>query len=60
MRLRYSLRALLIFVTLVCLGIGWLALPTLRARQFMAAMSQKDYAGRKALPKPTGRLSRQL
>lgn len=49
MRPRYSLRALLIFVTLFCLAIGWLALPTLRARQFMAAMSQKDYAAAEQL-----------
>ena len=43
MRFRYSLRALLIVVTLIGLAIGWLALPTLKARAFIAAMSNKDY-----------------
>jgi hypothetical protein len=49
MRLRYSLRALLIAVTLICLGIGWLALPTLRARAFVSAMADKDYAAAEKL-----------
>ncbi len=49
MRLRYSLRTLLIAVTLVCLGVGWLALPTLRARAFVSAMAKKDYAAAERL-----------
>ena len=49
MRLRYSLRALLIAVTLICLGIGWLALPTLRARQFVSAMAKQDYTAAERL-----------
>jgi hypothetical protein len=49
MRLRYSLRALLIVVTLICLGIGWLALPSLKARAFVAAMSKKDSAAAERL-----------
>ena len=49
MRLRYSLRALFVFVTLVCLGIGWLALPTIRARQFVAAIERKDYVAAERL-----------
>ncbi|MEX2027614.1 MAG: hypothetical protein WEH44_09935 [Pirellulaceae bacterium] len=49
MRIRYSLRTLLIAVTLICLGIGWLALPTLRAREFVAAMAEDDYAAAEKL-----------
>jgi hypothetical protein len=49
MRLRYSLRALFVFVTLVCLGVGWLALPTIRAQQFVAAIERKDYAAAERL-----------
>ena|SRR5688500_2675835 len=49
MRFRYSLRALLIVVTLVGVGVGWLVLPTLRARQFTAAMASKDYAAAERL-----------
>jgi hypothetical protein len=49
MRIRYSLRALLIFVTLVALTIGLLALPTLRAQQFVAAMEEKQYAAAEKL-----------
>lgn len=46
---RYSLRTLLIVVTATALAIGWLALPTLRASQFMAAMERKDYAAAEKL-----------
>jgi len=49
MRLRYSLRALFVAVTLVCLAIGWLALPTLRARAFVSAMGDEDYAAAEKL-----------
>ena len=49
MRFRYSLRALLIVVTVVGLAIGWLALPTLKARAFVSAMSHKDYAAAERL-----------
>ena len=41
---RYSLRTLLVVVTVVGLVIGWLVLPTLRASQFMAALERQDYA----------------
>lgn len=49
MRFCYSLRALLIVVTLSGLAIGWLALPTIRARAFVSAMKQKDYASAERL-----------
>jgi hypothetical protein len=49
MRFRYSLRTLLIAVTLICLGIGWLALPTLRAREFVSAMADENYAAAEKL-----------
>lgn len=46
---QYSLRSLLIAVTLICLAIGWLALPTLRAHAFVAAMARKDHTAAQKL-----------
>ena len=49
MRLRYSLRTLLIAVTLAGLATGWLALPTVRARAFVTAIANRDYAAAERL-----------
>ena len=46
---RYSLRALLVAVTLFCVALGWLALPTLKALAFAAAMAKRDYSAAEKL-----------
>ena len=43
-RLRFSLRGLFVFTTLVALGAyWWFALPTVRAKRFIAAIEQKQF-----------------
>jgi hypothetical protein len=46
---RYSLRTLLLVITASALALGWLGLPTFRARQFLAAMERQDYAAAERL-----------
>jgi hypothetical protein len=46
---RYSLRALLVVSAVVPVAVYWLALPTLNARRFVAAISARDYNAAEAL-----------
>jgi hypothetical protein len=46
---RYSLRALLVVSALVPLAVYWLALPTLNARRYAAAIAARDFAVADAL-----------
>ena len=48
-RLRYSLRVLLVLSAVVPLAVYWLALPTLNAQRFVAAIAARDYATAEAL-----------
>ena len=47
--LRYSLRTLLVLSALVPLAAYWLALPTLNAQRFVAAITARDYLAADAL-----------
>jgi hypothetical protein len=44
MRVRFSLRTLLIAFPIFAVACCWLALPSLRARQFVSAIESKNYA----------------
>ena len=46
---RYSLRAFLVVSALVPLAVYWLALPTLNAQRFAAAIESRDYPAAEAL-----------
>jgi hypothetical protein len=46
---RYSLRALLVVSAVVPVAVYWLALPTLNARRYVAAMAARDFAAADAL-----------
>ena len=46
---RYSLRAFLVVSALVPLAAYWLALPTLNAQRFVAAIDARDYSAAEAL-----------
>lgn len=46
---RYSLRTFLVLSALVPVAVYWLALPTLNARRFTAAIAARDYPAAEAL-----------
>jgi hypothetical protein len=48
-RWRFSLRFLLLAAALVPVGVYWLALPTIYAQRFSAALSRRDFAAAEAL-----------
>jgi hypothetical protein len=49
---RYSLRTFLVLSALVPMAVYWLALPTLNARRFTAAIAARDYPAAEALCVP--------
>jgi hypothetical protein len=49
LRSRYSLRTLLIALAVVPAGVYWIALPTLTAQQYVAALAQRNYAAAERL-----------
>jgi hypothetical protein len=48
-KFRYSLRALLLLTALAAAAAYWLALPTLNARRYAAAIARRDFAAADAL-----------
>lgn len=49
---RFSLRVMLAATFVVALGLYWLMLPTLRARQFVEAVQTEDFATAQAMLRP--------
>jgi hypothetical protein len=52
---RYSLRALLLMTALAAAAVYWLALPTLNARRYAAAIAARDFSAADALCASAGK-----